>query len=326
MGSVHLKAAMEVSGVELAAVCDPAVDPGTAVALPCPLVDFEALIASPGIDALVIATPTSLHEAMVARGLEQGKHVLCEKPLTLNPATDQALAQQAADVKRILQVGFWRRFAEPYLRVRDILAAGRIGAPRGIRAVQWDAVPPPSSFCDPRISGGIEIDCGVHEFDLVRWLFEDEVEAVAACSAVSSTLAAVGDVDTLYGLARLSGGCAMAIDLTRCAGYRDSIRTEVIGAHGSVVADFSMTGTLTVQWYDRREVIPFTSQDVMMDAVCAQLRAFAGAVRTGQADASAADARDSCRALIAAEALRRARGTERWWAVSTCTTSVTPHA
>jgi predicted dehydrogenase len=166
----------------------------------------------------------------------------------------------------------------------------------------------------------------VHEFDLVRWLFKDKVEAVAACSVVSSTLAAVGDVDTLYGLARLSGGCAMAIDLTRCAGYRDSIRTEVIGAHGSVVADFSTTGTVVVQWGDQRELIPITSQDVMMDAVCAQLHAFAGAVRTGLADASAADAHDSCHALIAAQALRRARGTGNWWAVSASKTSVTPHA
>src|SRR5437588_141944 len=85
------------------------------------------------------------------------------------------------------------------------LWGGQLAAIGSIRAAQWDGSPPPPEFCDPRVSGGLEVDCGVHEFDLARWLLGAEVEAVTSCGPEPShDLAAVGDVDTVHGLARLS--------------------------------------------------------------------------------------------------------------------------
>jgi myo-inositol 2-dehydrogenase / D-chiro-inositol 1-dehydrogenase len=313
MGSVHMEAASALPQLEFAAACDPLLASNARGALRCPLLDLEELLESPSIEALVIAAPTSLHGSLVARGLDHGKHILCEKPLTLDPALDLLLAERASERGLILQVGFWRRFAEPCLRVRSLVRDGRIGRASAIRAAQWDATPPPPAFCDPRVSGGIEIDCGVHEFDFARWLTGGEIEEVSACGAVpTDALADVGDVDTVYGLARLSGGHAMTIDLTRRAGYRDSIRTEVIGTNGSIVADFAESGALIVQWEDQREVIELISRTVILDAVRAQLGAFAHAVRTGCPVPDAAGAHDSRQALLASEALRRARETACW--------------
>ena len=68
-----------------------------------------------------------------------------------------------------LHVGFWRRHAWPYREARRLLAEGVIGEPRLLRLAQWDAEPPPAGY-DPAVSGGIEVDCGVHECDLAAWL------------------------------------------------------------------------------------------------------------------------------------------------------------
>jgi len=315
MGRVHLNAAAGSAEFAVVAICDPAFGAKGAAPLPCPLLDFDELLASE-IDALVIAAPSDQHAALVERCLQNGKHVLCEKPLTLDPAGDLALAERAAKAGLLLQIGFWRRFAEPYQHVRQVLGSGRIGAPVALRAAQWDAAPPPPGFCDPRVSGGIEIDCGVHEFDLARWLLNGTVEAVTACGATSTpSLEAVGDADTIHGLVRLSGNRMMTIDLTRVAGYRDSIRTEIIGTHGSVVAEFASTGDVWVRWEDRCEKLSLVSQDVVADAVHAQLLAFASAVSTGSAGPDAAGALDSRRALLAARALRRSRDTGAWCSV-----------
>jgi myo-inositol 2-dehydrogenase/D-chiro-inositol 1-dehydrogenase len=311
MGRAHLAALADHPSIEVAAACDPALDEQSG--LPCPLLPYEDVIASHAIEAVLIAAPTPVHERLTARALDEGKHVFCEKPLTLDPAADRALAQRASARGLVLQIGFWRRFAEPYLRVRDLLAAGRVGAVTGIRTAQWDARPPDAAFCDPRVSGGIEIDCGVHEFDLARWLLAAEVEAVTASSApASDALAAVGDVETLFGLARLEGRRAMTIDLTRTAGHRDSIRTEVIGERGSLVTEFADTGTVVARWSDQRDEMALTASDVITDALRRQLGAFAAAIRTGRPHPDAATGDDSARALSAARAMREARDCGLW--------------
>lgn len=310
MGRAHLAALCGHTAVEVAAVCDPQLD--ASARLPCPVLPFDRMIASPAVDAVLIAAPTPLHEDLTRAALDGGKHVLCEKPLTLDPSGDRVLARHAARRALILHVGFWRRFAQPYVRLRQLLASGRVGEPTAIRTAQWDARPPSAAFCDVRVSGGLEIDCGVHEFDLARWLFRREIEAVTACSpAPSAELGAVGDVDTIFGLARLAGGRTMTIDLTRTAGHRDSIRTEVIGERGSLIADFADTGTLVARWGDEREELQLVS-DVIADALRAQLEAFARAIRAGRPHPDAATAEDSARALAAASAMRDARACGLW--------------
>ena len=81
-----------------------------------------------------------------------------------------ASARLAADAACVLQVGFWRRFAPPWRQAKARIDAGEIGTPIYLRLAQWDADPPPAEFCDPAVSGGLAIDCGVHEYDLAEWL------------------------------------------------------------------------------------------------------------------------------------------------------------
>lgn len=295
------------------AVVDPFVDAAALPATSAPLLPLEEVLQHPLVDAFLIAAPTSEHAQLVRSAIHQGKHVLCEKPLTLDPVADVTLERLATNRGRLLQIGFWRRFAEPYTQLREVLQASAIGRATAMRAGQWDAKAPPPAFCDPRVSGGLEIDCGVHEFDLARWLLGAEVDAVAAWSpSASPALAAVGDVETVYGVARLSGDRALTIDLTRTAGHRDSIRTEVIGEHGSVVVEFADTGRMVVRSGNRRIVDDLPARDVVAEALKAQLRVFAAGVRAGRLHRDASSAIDSRRALVAAQALRDARLAGSW--------------
>ncbi len=308
MGRQHLAAASGADDVRVAAV----VDPAPMLETISPVVTLEDALAA-NIDGVLIASPTATHEHLVTLALERGKHVLCEKPLTLDPDTDLALGALAERLGLILQVGFWRRFAEPYLRLRSELGSGTIGRPTAIRAAQWDACPPPPDFCDPQSSGGIEVDCGVHEIDVARWILESEpVAAAAAAPGCIGPLADVGDVETMLGLVRLTGARAMTLDLTRTAGHCDSIRTEVIGTSGSAVVDFAQTGTIAVRSVAGLRMIPLANKDVIGAALRGQLQGFSWAVESGRVWPDAAGAVDSCRATIACQALRRARVDGEW--------------
>ena len=312
MGKAHVAAALRTPEVELAGVADPCV---TAADERWPTVaSFGALSERTPLDAVLVAASTPAHEAIVAEALERGVHVLCEKPLTLDPDRSAMLGDAARAAGLVLQVGYWRRFAEPFRDLRALIGSGRLGPVRAIRAAQWDARPEPPSFCDPRVSGGLEVDCGVHEFDMARWLLDAEVEAVTSCApAASPELAAVADVDTVYGIARLSAERAMSIDLTRRAGHLDSIRVEAIGLKGSAIVEFALGGTFVVREGTRREERPLASQDVIADALAAQLKGFVSGVAARRLHRDASSAFDCARALEAALALRQARREGEAW-------------
>ena len=190
--------------------------------------------------------------------LAAGKHVLCERPLTFDADTDMRLAAEADRRGLGLHVGFWRRHAWPYREARRLIAEGEIGAPRMLRLAQWDAEPLSPAFCDPAVSGGIEIDCGVHECDLAAWICGSPVvEAFARGAPTRSEIAAVGDVESLIGLLVLAGGQPVSLDLARTATHADLVRSEIVGEHGSLICEAHGAGALLVSQDDGfREVLP----------------------------------------------------------------------
>ena len=262
------------------------------------------------VHCVLIAAPTPLHEELVSAALAAGKHVLCEKPLTLDPGRGCASwAPSRIASTSGLHVGFWRRHAWPYREARRLLAEGAIGEPRLLRLAQWDAEPPPASFCDPAVSGGIEVDCGVHECDLAAWLCGSPVvEAFARGAPTRSAIAEVGDVESLAGLLVLAGGQPASVDLARTAAYGDVVRSEIVGERGALICEAHGAGALLVRQADGlREVMPMTD-DVLLDALARQVDALAAAVAGGPVP-DAARPSDAAAALRAALALRQSRRT-----------------
>ena len=282
MGRRHIAAAVAAPGVRLLAVGDPV--PGTAAAAaPHGVEAFEdvgAMLDRGDIEAVVIAAPSPLHVELTRRCLSAGKHVLVEKPVGLDPAAAENLADDATRARRVLAVGYWRRHAWPYVEAARLLGAGAIGEPRLVRASQWDATPPPPAFCDPAVSGGIEIDCGVHEIDVTTWLLGSPPVWIAAAGlAGDPAISATGDVEAAAVLVRTATGTVATIDLARSVGYDDDVRTEVVGARGALLVRASGTGELWLGDGDGLRRLPGRDVDVLADALARQLEAFGATAR-----------------------------------------------
>jgi predicted dehydrogenase len=303
MGRRHIAAAARSGRVELVAVCDPV--PGAAddaapggVATANGLDDLGV-----AVDAVVIAAPTPLHTTLAEAALERGLDVLSEKPVGFEPGEIERLGERAAAAGRVLAVGFWRRTAWPYVEARRLVAEGAIGTPSFLRSSQWDADLPPLEFADPAVSGGIEVDCGVHEADLARWFLGSDIAQVSA-TGTPGTLAEVGDAETVAALAVTTAGQAVAIDLGRTCGYDDDVRTELLGSEGALLIDARGPGGLRLgDRYGLRDV-PGPDGDVLELALAAQLDRFAEACHGAEPHATATDA---VRALEVGQAMRRSR-------------------
>jgi myo-inositol 2-dehydrogenase/D-chiro-inositol 1-dehydrogenase len=308
MGRTHARSLVRCVDARLVAVCDPV--PGAAAAAAPEATahtGVDAALADRSIDGVLIAAPTQLHDGLVERALVAGKHVLCEKPLTLDVRRDIALGRLADSLGLVLQVGFWRRFAWPYREAARLLAEDAIGAPRLMRLCQWDSEPPPAGFCDPAVSGGLEIDCGVHELDLTAWLLGSPVARISAAATHGDpAIEAVGDVEALVALAVTAEGFPATIDLARSVRYGDDVRTEIVGARGALLVSAIGTGSLALGDASGLTSLPAQSDDLLADALAAQADAFARAIDGHRHPALPGPAASS-HALAAAQAMRRAR-------------------
>ncbi|MDP9464132.1 MAG: Gfo/Idh/MocA family oxidoreductase [Actinomycetota bacterium] len=286
MGRVHARALSGLDMIDVVAVADPSAEARDVASALFPnarlLGDPADAFALAGIEACVLATPTPLHPQQVRAAIGAGLHVLCEKPLSLDPDESLDLHRMAIDAGRILQIGFWRRYAPPWRAAREALESGRIGAPLYVRLSQWDADPPPASFCDPAVSGGLAIDCGVHEYDLAEWLSGRRVVRVRAYAApiVDGSLAAVGDVDNLLAVLELDGGAVATVDLSRNCRYGDDVRTEILGSDGALLIDMLPAGRVRLGSADGMiDLGDGSVADVTAAGVTNQAVAFAAAIR-----------------------------------------------
>ena len=285
LGAFHAETIAPMDEVDVVAVADasPGVvrDVGERIGAAAHT-SLSELAARDDVDAWLVATPTTTHPAVVSMALDAGLHVLCEKPLSLDAGESDALTARAAAEGRVLQIGFWRRFSPPWMLARQAVVGGAIGRPLMLRLSQWDADPPPASFCDPATSGGLAIDCGVHESDLVTWFTGLEIERVTARNLplVDPSLGEVGDVDNLIALLDLADGAAATIDLSRNCRYGDDVRTEILGANGAVFVDLLPTGSARLATANGVEIIPGSeTDDAFAEGIRGQAVAFAAAVR-----------------------------------------------
>jgi myo-inositol 2-dehydrogenase/D-chiro-inositol 1-dehydrogenase len=242
MGSMHARyVARNVPGARLTAVAD--FDTERARRASAELDALHAfasaaeLAASPDVDAVLVATPSVRHPDDVIVIAAEGKDILCEKPLSLAEEGSAAALAAVARAGIRLQVGLMRRHDADYLRARDRLRGGHCGRPVLFKSLQFDPEPPPASFADPDVSGGIFVDMGIHEFDLARWLMDDEVIEVHAYGSTVGVpeLAAARDYDSAVVNLRFASGATGTVELARTAVYGEDVRTEVVGTEGSVL-------------------------------------------------------------------------------------------
>jgi predicted dehydrogenase len=242
---------------------------------------LEALLAAGGLDAVCISSSTSAHADNVVQCAAAGLHIFCEKPLALTLADcDRAIAAaQQAVVK--LMIGHVRQFDTGHAEAKRYIESGAIGKPLVFRAISGDVDPPPPSFADPSVSGGLILDAMYHDLYLSRWLMEDEVQRVYAEgeALVDPAIGAVGDVDNAVVTLRFLRGTLGTLFVSRTTRYGHDLRVEVIGDEGAVhIGRFRQT---PVRLLDRNGVhhdMPFTTPERLGEGFVKELQAFVDCV------------------------------------------------
>jgi myo-inositol 2-dehydrogenase/D-chiro-inositol 1-dehydrogenase len=196
--------------------------------------DFNEILNDTEIDAVLICSSTNTHVSMIIQAAEAGKHIFCEKPISLDYCeSSQALdAAQKAEVK--LQIGFNRRFDHNFKRVREAIMEGNIGDIHIVKITSRDPAPPSKEYI--QASGGLFLDMAIHDFDMARYLTGSEVVEVCAKGAVlvDPVFSQMGDIDTAIITLKFANGALGVIDNSRKAVYGYDQRVELFGSEGCV--------------------------------------------------------------------------------------------
>ena len=281
IGKLHIEhLARNIPEAELIAICS--LDPAGIESLtkqfniPKTTDDYTSILEDPKIDAVLVASSTDTHVEISQAAAEAGKHVFCEKPISLDlEQIDETLAiVEKVGVK--FQVGFNRRFDATFVRIREAVASGEIGEPHIMRITSRDPAPPPIEYV--KVSGGIFLDMTIHDFDMARYLIGDEVVEVYATGAVrvDPKIGEAGDIDTTVITLRFQNGVIATIDNSREAVYGYDQRVEVFGSKGMVTAANPPTNTVTFSGSEgtRAASPPYFFVERYKPAFLAELQAF----------------------------------------------------
>ena len=329
----HFEAVRKAAGAELYAICDRAEDllaEMAAVHHPArTFSSYEAMLADPGLDAVIIATADRLHVPAAVQALEAGKHVLVEKPLGVGVDECEALRDRVRETGLTLQVGTMRRFDPGIAFARDfvreklgsVLALKLWYCDSAYRYTMTDALQPiPRTSARPRRPAGPPethrhryawLAHGSHLIDTARFL-GGEITTVQA-RLVEKASASVWFVGVDF-----AAGSAGHLDLTMSVVMDWHEGFQIYGEHGSVVARSFLP------WYLRAtEVECFSGRDRQYHRPLGedahfwrrQVESFADTILNG-APQLGADVDDGLGAMRVMDAIERSAGTGQAVAVA----------
>ena len=235
MGSMHAENLhFRVVGARLAAVADPDVARADALAERCGSAvvygDAVELIRDDAIDAVVIASPDPTHASLVLECLENGKPVLCEKPLADNAG--DALEIVDAEVglgKKLVQVGFMRRYDPQHVAVREAVASGVVGEPVLFKGWHRNLDQEPGIDSEAVIRNS-----SIHDLDSARWFLGEEIEEVYVRGMNTAPKLGEDVLDLQLVQFSTTGGRLGTIETNVVSGYGYEVGVELVGALGTV--------------------------------------------------------------------------------------------
>ncbi len=238
IGKIHAGNVARQPGVRLRYVVDP--DQAAAAALAgqhgASVVPPDAVFADAAVRVVVIASSTDTHAEYIERAAASGKAIFCEKPVDL----DLARAKRCADAVRragvLCLIGFQRRYDPTFAAAKARLDAGEIGTPEMLIVTSRDPGAPPVEYI--RRSGGIFRDMLIHDFDVFRWILDDEAQTLHATGSclTDPAVGEAGDVDATAVTIRTRSGRLAQINTIRRAAYGYDQRFEVLGSGGMLQA------------------------------------------------------------------------------------------
>jgi predicted dehydrogenase len=155
--------------------------------IPTAHASYDDLVADPNVDIVYVSTPHPFHAENALLALRAGKHVLIEKPFTLNADEAREVVQAAADANLVVLEALWTRFLPHLARIREIIAAGTLGEVRSLIADHGQNLPkdPQHRINNRELGGGALLDLGIYPVSLAFDLFgsPETVHAIAAKTA-----------------------------------------------------------------------------------------------------------------------------------------------
>jgi myo-inositol 2-dehydrogenase/D-chiro-inositol 1-dehydrogenase len=290
MGRRHAEnLATRVPGASLVAACSPIGEEldwaRKTLAVQSAYKDYADLLADKNVDAVFIVTPNTLHPQQIIEALRAGKHVFCEKPLSM--VLEECLAVEAEAAKHPnlkVMIGFVRRFDASYQDAHASIASGAIGRPFLVRSQTTDQNDPSGFFVKfAPTSGGIFVDMSVHDIDIARWLLGSP-KALRVFSlgtvAVHEGLKACGDVDNGVAMCEFADGRMACFYASRTMAHGHETATEIIGTDGRLtvgrdgrlnqveIADAHGIRTITTPTFYERFADAFLREEIhFVDAV-----------------------------------------------------------
>jgi myo-inositol 2-dehydrogenase / D-chiro-inositol 1-dehydrogenase len=236
MGADHVKRISEkIAGARVTVVNDFVSEKAEQLAATIPgcraISDPLDAIADPDVDAVVLATPGPTHEKQLLACLEYGKPVMCEKPLTTDVATSLEVVKREAELgKRLIQVGFMRRFDHEYAALKAMLDNDELGTPLVMHCAHRNPAVPPNFD-----SSMIVKDSLVHEVDVTRFLFDEEIAEVQIIKPSANPTAPQGLQDPQIAIFKTATGKHVDVEVFVTTGVAYEVRTEVVGELGSAM-------------------------------------------------------------------------------------------
>ena len=268
MGADHVaRITSRISGARVSVVNDYLAEKAEQIAASVPgsrvVGDPMDAIAADDVDAVLLATPGPTHEKQLLACLDHRKPVLCEKPLTTEVETSLEVVRREAELGTpLIQVGFMRRFDPEYQQLKASIDGGKLGEPLVMHCVHRNAAVPPSFT-----SAMIVKDSLVHEVDVTRFLFGEEIASVQIVTPTPNPGAPEGLQDPQIAIFRTASGRHVDVEVFVTTGVAYEVRTEVVGERGSATIGL---GQITPGFRERFE----TAYDI-------ELQRWVDAVRSG---------------------------------------------
>jgi myo-inositol 2-dehydrogenase/D-chiro-inositol 1-dehydrogenase len=188
----------------------------------------QELIKADNVDAIVVCSWGPTHEEYVLAAIEAGKPVFCEKPLaTTQEACRRIIDAEVAFGRRLVQVGYMRRYDRAYRALKAVVDSGEIGAPLIMHCTHRNPSVPGHYTKDMAIT-----DTAVHEIDMVRWMFGEEIVGTTVLFPRKSKNG--GELqDPLVLLLEMASGALIDVEVSVNIRYGYDIRGEVVGEDGT---------------------------------------------------------------------------------------------
>ena len=302
IGQDHIRRLTQVlSGVEVAGVTDidlaraKSAAPAGATVYETP----EALITAPEVQAVVICSWGPAHEAQLLACIAAGKPVFCEKPMvTSEGAALKVIEAEVAFGRRLVQVGFMRRFDADYRRLKRVIDGGTLGAPLMYYSKHRNASVPEGLYTSEMPLN----DTLVHDADISRWLLSDEVSAVEVRVPRRSTRGR--DLrDPVMVMLHMASEAIVDVEISVNIGYGYDIRGEVSCENG-IAALPNRPAAVVTDASGIRQAIPEDWRERFIEAYDQEFREWI--VAAGAGTATGPSAWDGYAATLVADAALRA--------------------